>query len=160
MKHPRELEAAEILFSGFVSPEGWEECTWRVLGGHDDFDPSTAKHTSFCMGDEVTGWRISTGGSTRPATAEEVRDLERAQLWPPERIAWRIEAVKGIVTTEDVAAMLARGQSLHKAGSYAQASTEVGLAAQYAQWIVPRSAELTALRDDAMRILHVPDPAR
>jgi hypothetical protein len=154
MKPPRELEKAEILFSVRVSPEGWEEWTWRVLGGHDDFDPSTVKQPSFCMGDDVTGWRISTGNSTRPATAEEVRGMERAQVWPPERIAWRIEAMKGIVTTKDVAEMLARGQSLHKAGSYEQASTEVGLAAQYAQWIVPSSNELSVLRDDALKILH------
>lgn len=154
MKHPRKLENAKVLFSVFVSPEAWEEWRWRILGGKEGYKLDKSKLPSFGMGDEISGWRITTAGKERSASEKEVSGLESAQLWPPERIAWRIEALKGIVTAKDVVAMLARGKKLHKAGNYKAASAEAGLAAQYAKWIVPGSAELTSLRDEGLRIVN------
>ena len=152
MKLPSELAESKVLFSVFVSPEAWEEWQWRILGGSEGYTLDKSKLPSFGMGDEVTGWRIQTGDNVRSASIEEVKGLERAELWPPERIAWRIEAMKGIVTANDVKEMFMRGENLYKQGKYKEASQDLGLARQYASWI-QNDKDVAALGEKALKLL-------
>jgi Immunity protein 26 len=152
IKPPNELADSKVLFSVFVSPEAWEDWRWRILGGSEGYNPDKSKLPSFSMGDEVTGWRIKTGDNVRSASSEEVRGLENTQLWPPERVAWRIEAMKGIVTPKDVMEIFTRGENLYKQEKYKEASEELGLASQYAKWI-PNNKEVAALGEKALKLL-------
>ncbi|HEY7180066.1 MAG TPA: Imm26 family immunity protein [Blastocatellia bacterium] len=152
VKHPAELADSKVLFSVFVSSEAWEEWHWRILGGREGYNLDKSKLPSFGMGDEVTGWRIKTGDGVRSASAEEVKGLEGTELWPPERVAWRIEAMKGIVTARDVMEMFTRGEDLYKQGKYKEASGEFGLASQYAKWI-PNNKEVAVLGEKALKLV-------
>jgi len=152
MKLPSELADSKTLFSVFVSPEAWEEWRWRILGGSEGYKLDKSKLPSFRMGDEVSGWRIQTGDSVRSVSIEEVRNLEGAELWPPERVAWRIEAMKGIVTAKDVTEIFMRGENLYKQENYKDASKEFGLASQYAKWI-PNNKEVAALGEKALKLV-------
>jgi hypothetical protein len=136
LKRPGELAEEKPLFYLYVTPDAWENWRWRILGGHEGYSAQGFKHPCFKMGDDQVGWRINCGpGTERPATTAEVAELERAELWPPERVGWRIAAEKGLVGIEDIQKMLARGQELYESGQYLEASKELGRAFQYAQWI-------------------------
>jgi hypothetical protein len=136
LKRPNELSDLKPLLQVYVTPDAWENWRWRILGGHEGYTTQGFTHPCFKMGDDLVGWRINCGpGTERPATAAEVAELERAELWPPERVGWRIAAEKGLVGIEDVQKMLARGQELYESGQYQEATKELGMAFQYAQWI-------------------------
>ena len=151
IKSARELGDAGALFHVFVTPEAWADWRWKVLGG-GGATPSDAALPSFQAGDDISGWRIITGDETRGATAQEAANLERAEIYPPERVAWRVEAAKGLIGPEDLLRMISKGENLSRSGQHEQAAAEFGLAAQYAQWLPDKSAG-RELREQALNLL-------
>lgn len=152
IKTARELTGVRPLFHVHVTSEAWDDWKWKVLGSDGtDVSPDAAL-PPFQMGDDVSGWRISTGKLTRSATAREAAKFERAEIYPPKRVAWRIEAAKGLVGPQDLRQMISKGEGLSRSGQHEQAASEFGLAAQYAQWLPDKSAG-RELRAQALNLL-------
>jgi hypothetical protein len=152
IKSPRELAGVSPLFHVYVTPDAWEDWSWKVLGGDGSGVPTESALPSFQMGDDVSGWRISTGNATRSTTAEEAAQFERAEIYPPKRVAWRLEATKGLVNAEDVRQRIAKGEALARSGRSNEAASEFGLAMQYAQWLPDQSVG-RGLREQALSLL-------
>ena len=154
LKRPSELAQAKPLFTVYVSPDGWEEWRWRILGGHEGYTNENLKPPCFKVGDDKNGWGIRCGEHHRRATAQEVAGLEPLTLWPPQRLEWRLAAEHGLVGIEDVQKMMAVGRELYDDGKYAEATKQFGLASQYAGWI-RGNVNLNLLREQALHWLRL-----
>jgi Immunity protein 26 len=154
LKLPGSLSGIKPLFHVYVFPDAWEEWEWRILGGHEGYVVDETQIPCFKMGDDRLGWRIVCGSKERQASASEVANLEQAEIWPSQRVGWRIAAVKGIISAEDIKAMLKRGQELYEQGEYNEASKEFNRAYRHVMWM-PAGSEVSKLNEQALHWIHL-----
>jgi hypothetical protein len=151
---PSSFSGIQPLFHVYVLPDAWEEWEWRILGGQEGYVVDESQIPCFKMGDDRLGWRIHCGSQERPASASEVANLEQAEIWPPQRVAWRIAAIKGIIGVEELQGMLKRGQELFERGEYSEASKEFNKAYRHVMWM-PISSEVNHLHEQALHWIHL-----
>jgi hypothetical protein len=154
VKLPGSLSGIKPLFHIYVLPNAWEEWEWRILGGHEGYVVDESGLPCFKMGDDRLGWRIHCGSQERSASASEVASLEPAEIWPPQRVAWRVAAMKGVIGVEEIQGMLKRGKDLFERGEYNEASKEFNKAYRHVMWM-PASSEVSQLNEEALHWIHL-----
>jgi hypothetical protein len=88
---PSLLRNKPFMFTPFYcSDQGWTTWHWKIIGNapvvEDEFE-----YPKFKQGTDSSGWIIVEQDRTYSATAEEVKDLNYAELWSMKSVEWRIQ---------------------------------------------------------------------
>jgi len=120
------LENAEVLF-----------CVYLLKNGLEDWKLPIVKSRSL----------------NKQSQNEWKNKVSNEQYYPWERIAWRFEAEKGLITIEDVKQLIEKGKSFFDNQDYKNASSKFGVANQYLKWLKTNSDEADDLNEESMKLL-------